>query len=423
MGNENPDERGEQDPYRTARATPSFANVDHTGQIDLARLRMYRLRRVQEQLRARDYAACLLYNPINLRYATGCRNMQVWTMHNEARYAFVPAQGKPVLFDYRNCEHLSEGLESVGEVRRSTAWYYFTAGSSLERRVAVWADEIADLMRSHGGDNLRLAVDKLDREGVHALESRGLVLFNGQVPLEHARSIKSPEEIACMGRSIAVCETALGRIREALEPGRSERELWSILTATNAELGGEYVETMLLSSGGRTNPWYNEASDRLVRSGELMAIDTDMIGPYGYDADLSRVFFCGPGRPTGQQRTLYRLAIEQVQHNLELLRPGLSFREFADRAWRVPDRYRAQAVASTIHGVGMCNEYPQIGPADDFERWGYDGHFEADMTVCVESYIGETGGSEGVKLEQMVLLTEQGNQLLSAFPFDDDLLG
>ena len=222
--------------------------------------------------------------------------------------------------------------------------------------------------------------------------------------------------------SIGVCETAIARIRDAIEPGRSERELWSILNATNTELGGEYVETMLLSSGRRTNPWYQEASDRRLRPGDLVSVDTDMIGPHGYDADLSRTFFCGPGKPSANQMTIYQLALEQVQHNIELLRDGLSFREFSEKAWRVPASYREQAVASVIHGVGMCNEYPQIGPADDFAQWGYDGRFEADMTVCVESYIGEKGGSEGVKLEQMVLLTAQGSQLLSAFPFEDHLL-
>jgi Xaa-Pro aminopeptidase len=70
----------------------------------------------------------------------------------------------------------------------------------------------------------------------------------------------------------------------------------------------------------------------------------------------------------------------------------------------------------------MCNEYPQIGPAEDFARWGYDGVFEAGMTICVESYIAESGGSEGVKLEQMLLITENGNRLLSNFPFEDQLL-
>jgi Xaa-Pro aminopeptidase len=215
---------------------------------------------------------------------------------------------------------------------------------------------------------------------------------------------------------------ALSKIQSAIEPGRSENFLWSILNATNAEMGGEYIETRLLSSGSRTNPWYQESSSRLIRPGELVAIDTDMVGPYGYDADLSRTFFCEPGRPTGEQKTLYQMAYDQVHHNVDLLSAGLSFREFAEKAWQVPQRFKDQAATSTIHGVGMRNEYPMIGPPEDFQRWGYDGRFEENMTVCIESYIGEKGGSEGVKLEQMVLITNDGAQLMSNFPFDDRLL-
>ncbi len=54
---------------------------------------------------------------------------------------------------------------------------------------------------------------------------------------------------------------------------------------------------------------------------------------------------------------------------------------------------------------------------------GYDGTLEAGMTVCVESYVGEVGGAEGVKLEEQVLITETGAIPLSSFPFEEDLLG
>jgi Xaa-Pro aminopeptidase len=411
----------EQDLTVVARKLADPSNVDHARQVDMGKLRRYRLARTQEQLQKRDYGAALLYNPINIRYATGSRNMQVWTMHNAARYAFVPASGKPVLFDYRNSEHLSEGLETVGEVRRGKNWYWFAVGSNLESRVDAWADEINDLMHSSCGSNRRLAVDNLNYEGVSALLARGISVFNGQEPLEHARAIKSEEEIFCQSYSVAVCETALYKLEQAIEPGVTENQLWSILNAVNTKFGGEYIETKLLSAGGRTNPWYQECSNRIVRPGDLVSLDTDMIGPYGYDADISRTFFCEPGEPTGSQKTLYKMAYDQIHHNMALLRPGLSFREFSERSWVVPDRFREQAATSTIHGVGMRNEYPMIGPPEDFQKWGYDGQFQENMTVCVESYIGEKNGTEGVKLEQMVLITREGIQLLSTYPFDGRL--
>jgi Xaa-Pro aminopeptidase len=58
----------------------------------------------------------------------------------------------------------------------------------------------------------------------------------------------------------------------------------------------------------------------------------------------------------------------------------------------------------------------------DWEEAGYDGVFQENMVICVESYIGAEGGAEGVKLEEQVLLTVDGPQVLSTFPFEEDLL-
>lgn len=398
------------------------ATFDHEQALDVVALRGYRYRRVQEQLQAREIGAVLLYDPINIRYATGTRNMTIWTMHNAARYCLIPATGPAVLFDYRNCEHLSEGIETIGETRPGTFWYFFTVGDRLPERVKAWAAELDSVLRERCGSNRRLAVDHVDAEGREALSALGIELVNGQEPLERARAIKSPEELACITESISVCESALARIRDATEPGRTEIELWSILNTTNSEAGGEYIETKLLTSGPRTNPWYQESSFRRVRAGDLVAVDTDMVGPFGYNADISRTFFCGPGRPTGAQRTLYCQAYEQVNHNIELLQPGRSFRELSTRAWQPPEQYADLAAGVVIHGIGMCNEYPQVAPAHTFPVTGYDGVLEENMTVCVESYIGERGGTDGVKLEQFVLITANGPRVLSTFPFDDDLL-
>ena len=226
-----------------------------------------------------------------------------------------------------------------------------------------------------------------------------------------------------MTAAIAVCETGMARMREALEPGMTENELWAILHHTNIAMGGEWIETRLLSSGERTNPWFQESGDRVIRPGDLVSYDTDLIGPFGYCADISRAHFCGPGRPSDEQRKLYRLAWEQIHHNMELLKPGMTFRELAEQAYTMPERCRPNRYSSLLHGVGLCDEYPRCAHLDDMERSGYDSVLEPGQTLCVESYMGEVGGREGVKLEQQVLITETGTELLSTFPFEDELLG
>jgi Xaa-Pro aminopeptidase len=202
----------------------------------------------------------------------------------------------------------------------------------------------------------------------------------------------------------------------------TEAELWSVLHKSIIEQNGDYVETRLLNAGARTNPWFQETSDNVIGTNELIALDTDVVGCHGYYADFSRTFHSGPDRPTDAQRDLYKVAYEQVHHNMGILKPGMSFREYADRAWNIPNRYYANRYYLSAHGCGMTGEYPYLYHHGDFPDAGYDGIVEPGMTLCVESYIGAEGAKEGVKLEQQVLITETGIETLSRFPFEAHLL-
>ena len=100
----------------------------------------------------------------------------------------------------------------------------------------------------------------------------------------------------------------------------------------------------------------------------------------------------------------------------------MSFREDGEKAWSIPDEFVAQRYGCVAHGVGMCDEYPVIGYPSGPGLGRVDGEFEINMTVCIESYIGAVGGTDGVKLEQQVLIGSEENQVLSTFPFEDSLL-
>ncbi|SMF09521.1 dimethylsulfoniopropionate lyase DddP [Tistlia consotensis] len=393
--------------------------LDHP---DLPRMRRTRLAKVRDELRRRDIGAILLYDPVNIRYATDSRNMAVWTLHNAVRYAFVPLEGPVVVFDFHNCEHLSDGLETVDEVRPATGWYWFGAGPEQQRRVVRWAAEIAALIRLHGGGNRRLAVDRLDPLGTRALEAEGIEILDGQEPMEMARHVKTPDEILAMRHAVAACEAGMAAMHAALRPGMTENELWSILHQVNIARGGEWIETRLLASGPRTNPWFQECGERVIEAGDLVSFDSDLIGPYGMCADISRSFLCGNGRASEEQRTLYALALEQIESNIALLKPGMSYREFAERSFRLPEIYRPNRYSVIFHGVGLCDEYPACVYLEDFETGGYDGLVVPGMTICMESYAGAVGGREGVKLEQQLLVTESGLEPLSSFPFEETLL-
>jgi len=407
---------------RLSRGTNPETVMETGAAPDLVRMHRYRADRIRAELRARDYAGAIFCDAINLRYATGSRNMQVWTLRNPARYCFIAAEGPMVIFEFGGCDHLVAGLESIDEIRPATSWFYFTSGPRIADRAGRWAAELADLVQRHGGGNRRVAIDRVNPEGYLALVKLGLDVRDGQEVVERARAIKSIDEINCMRAAIAVCEKALARVEEEVRPGVTENRLLAVLNEANIAGGGEYVETRLLSAGPRTNPWFQESSDRAVQAGEMVALDTDMIGPEGFFADMSRTFLCGDKKATGAQRDIYSLAHDQVQTNMALLRPGAGFREVMQKSWKMPQRFVKHRYMSLVHGAGLCGEYPYIPYPEDFEAKGYDGTLEENMTLCVESFIGDEHGGEGVKLEQLVLVGKDGARPLTTYPFDSRLL-
>jgi Xaa-Pro aminopeptidase len=385
----------------------------------LVKARGYRKQRLIDQLHKHDCAAILLYDPVNIRYAFDVSNMQLWMTHNASHYAILCADGHGIDFEWEGAEHVTNGLETIDEVRPAVTWFYFVAGPRIEERLRLWADEVADAVREHAGaGHLRLAVDKMEPAGVDALRACGLVMVEGQELTEHARSIKSPEELELIRWTIRVCEAGMARMYDSSLPGKAENEIWAELHYENIRSGGEWIETRLLAAGERTNPWFQECSDHLAREGDIIAFDTDMIGPYGYCADLSRSWTCGHTRMSGTQKELYAAALDQIQHNLAILEPGLSFREFNDKAWRIPERYSACRYSVALHGVGLADEYPAVPLHPDFGR-AYDGRFEENMTVCIESLIGESGGPECVKLETQAVITPRGAVRLDTFPWEE----
>jgi Xaa-Pro aminopeptidase len=389
---------------------------------DLATMRKYRLERIRAELKRRDYAGALLYDPVNIRYATDSTNMQLWVTHNATRHCFVATEGPVVLFDYFSCEHLSDHSGVVDEVRPTVSWIYLYTGELTEMRTRRWAAGIADLVREHGNGNNRIAVDHLDAVAVTELARCGIVVGDGDAVMQSARLIKSPDEILCMRRAIVACEAAMAEMETALKPGISENELWAELHRGNIARGGEWIETRLLSSGPRTNPWFQECSSRIIEAGDLVSFDTDLIGPYGFCADLSRSWLCGDAPPTDEQRYLYRTAAEQVSFNLDLLKPGVSFRELVEGARDAPIDCFPMRYGVLYHGVGLVDEYPTLPHAADWTEDTPDGVIQSGMVLCVESYIGRQGGREGVKLEEQVLITETGSEKLSNYGLDERLM-
>ena len=385
---------------------------------DLDEVRGYRLARIQEELVRQDLAGIILYDQLNTRYATDATNMQIWCSHNEARYVYVPAESGAIVFEYGGKPLLSEGLSGIERVAKPITFFYMVAGQHVVERAKAWAVEMDAIIREHSGGSQRIAIDRLAPVGVQMMEELGYEVHDGFTVMEKAREIKSGGEIALMRTSIEVCERAVQQMREVLKPGITENALWAELHHGNIAGGGEWIETRLLSSGPRTNPWFRECSMRPIEKGDMVSFDTDLIGPYGYCCDMSRSWICD-AEPDDEQQRLYAAAYEQIKRNTELLKPGLGYRELTEKLHPMKDEYIPGRYGVAMHGVGLCDEAPAIYYPQDYDEVGYDGVFQEGMVICVEALIGTEGGKECVKLEEQVLITADGYEQLTTYPLED----
>ena len=385
-------------------------------EINFNDLRSYRLNRVKKELEKKNIEACILFDPVNVRYSLDTTNMSIYNMHNLTRYCFIPLNGPVILYEYFNCEGQSNHLNLIDEVRPAITWDYFSYGDQANEQLNKWVKEVKDLTNSYSKNSKKLAIDVINGPAVTALNKTGLEIIDAKSILEQARVIKSSEELKCIRAAIKVAEIGILKMRAELKAGMTEDELWSILHKTNIEHGGEWVECRILSSGERTNPWMQESSNKIIQSGEIVSFDTDMVGPYGYCADISRAFVEG-NKFNPEQKKLYQMAVDHITYNAELIKPGLSFKEFTEKSWKLPEDYYGNRYSCMVHGIGLCDEWPMIRyPTDGGQR---EGLFEKNMAITVETYIGKVGGKEGIKLEQQYLVGDNKLELMSFHPLED----
>ena len=395
---------------------------------NLEAMRHYRWRRLVEGITARDYGALVLFDPLNIRYATDSTNMQLWNTHNPFRAVIVCADGYMIIWDYKNSPFLSKFNPLVREQRSGADFFYFDRGDKTGIASDAWAAEVRDLVAKHGGGNMRLAVDKIMLHGLRSLEAAGFEVMEGEELTEKARSIKGADEIAAMRCASHACEVAVAemeRFARAHCPAgdTSEDDVWAVLHAENIRRGGEWIETRLLSSGPRTNPWFQECGPRKVQNNEIVAFDTDLVGSYGICVDISRTWWIGDRPPRPDMIYAMQHAHEHIMTNMEMLKPGVSLTELTFNSHQLDAEFQAQKYGCLMHGVGLCDEWPLVRYPDKYIEGAFEYLLEPGMVLCVEAAVGAVGGDFSIKLEDQVLITETGYENLTKYPFDSALMG
>ena len=395
---------------------------------DLQAMRQFRHRRLVDGVNSRSYGALIVFDPLNIRYASDSTNMQLWNTHNPFRALIVCADGYMVMWDYKNSPFLSEFNPLVCEQRSGADFFYFDRGDMAHLAAEKFSHEVKDLIIEHGEGNMRLAVDKIMLVGLRALEKQGFEIMDGEELTEKARVIKGPDEIKAMRCASHACETAVWEMETQARNGvpsgnMSENDIWAVLHSENIKRGGEWIETRLLASGPRTNPWFQECGPRLVQNNEIVSFDTDLISSYGICVDISRSWWIGDKAPRPDMISAMQHAHEHILQNMRMLAPGVSMRSLSENCHRLNENYQKQKYGCLMHGVGLCDEWPLIAYPDQLVDGAFEYELEPGMVLCVEALVSPVGGDFSIKLEDQVLITENGFEKLTKYEFDAKLMG
>ncbi|HLI39961.1 MAG TPA: Xaa-Pro peptidase family protein [Streptosporangiaceae bacterium] len=394
--------------------------VDWEQRYDLDALRSGRVARATAMMHEAGLDALLLWKMENVRYLTSLRSQVIAGKASILNGALLLPGQPPVL--------LASGGE-VDKARRFMPWLGAVhAIPIMEQRELVDGfvrTTLAPLLSDAGAASGRLGVDQL---GVNLLEAiaeqlPGLRLADGDAPMQRARMVKLDEEIALVEEACAIGDSVTMRAIEAARVGARECEVAGDALQTLYYLGGEmaHVITPFVASGEHMSPPHRIATDKIIRNRDLCFIDIGAMWN-GYFADIGRTTMVG--RPSGRQKQVYTAVFEGLQAGIDAFRPGNTTEHVAAAVRRAVARHGLEDHLFSLfigHGIGVgANEPPYIGetlPGATAQEFVPNMLFALEPLVWVED-----SGGVGVRIEDMILVTDSGPRVLSRVEYDEALL-
>lgn len=391
--------------------------VDWQDRIDVGRLRRHRIERMQAVMRSNGVAALLASGTDDCRYLTGLTGAdfspQLW-------YVLFFADSEPIVFAHAGWSvQQPREVSWIREFRVARSWLSGICGpEAAEEEAAKFAGEVVAELRSRGVAGESLAIIGMDERAQNALRGQGVTLRGGAALMLEATAIKSADEVACIQMACAIAESAWFKCLPALRPGVTEDELSHLAIAAAYAAGAENAR-----AGFRSGPLTFErgmkGAGRLIQAEEPLYGNLCGTSFLGYRCCLYRTFVAG-AKPAPQLRDWYARLVERLDKVMDAIRPGATT---ADAALHFPPAgtwgYADEASVLTIeigHGCGLHQyELPVIN-----RQWSLDHPqvFEPGMVVAVEGREGDFGRG-GVRLENMVVVTPSGCEILDRFPREE----
>jgi Xaa-Pro aminopeptidase len=402
--------------YNRPHATAAFGTQakDWERGIDYDRLFKARLKRAQDAIRAAGLGAVICFNFDNIRYVTGT-HVGEWARDKFMRYALCGTEGAPLLWD-----------PAAPAKRISSPWIADNVAapiSTMQGGLPPWmnvqddfARQIRKALADRGIAGQPVGIDVMELPMLRALEAAGVEVVDGQQAMLDAREIKTEDEIQLLKLASSMVDATYVDIARAIRPGTRENELVAIANDRLFRLGSERVECVNSVSGPRGRPHSHTFSDRIIQPGDMVFLDI-MHSFNGYRTCYYRTFICG--EPNKHQIDAYEGASKWLSDSIDKVRPGVTIDEIA-QVW--PDAtdfgYRDEAEAFLLqygHGIGLSLwERPIIS-----KRYrGQNKPLQEGMVFALETWKGAADGSGAARIEEEVVVTKDGCEIITNFPSD-----
>jgi len=396
-------------------------HVGYERRVDLDALRQKRIAKADQQRRLAGLDALLVWKDENCRYLTDLRPQLIAGKTTALNGALLVEGRAPIVFcSGGERDRIDRTMPWVKEVHTIPIIEEKALVDGLIR------DILGPVLREHRLTDAKLGLDESNMVFYKALTSHfpKMKVEDGDTPMQQARLIKLDEEIVLLEEATAIADAVCATATAAVADGVRECEVAGEAMRTLFRLGGEYAHVMtpFVASGEHMAPPHRICSDKLIRHGDVVFID---IGAAwcGYFGDMARTVICGEA--SKEQRKVYTAVYEGLTAGIAEMRPGRTNKDAADAVIKAADKHGLGGRFLSLfigHGVGIgANEPPYIGEtlpgAPTYE-------FKPGMVFAVEPLIWVEGvrGGGGVRLEEMVLVTENGPHVMSRAPFDRKLL-
>ena len=356
----------------------------------------------------------MCFNFDNLRYITST-HIGEWGRDKFDRYCLCPTDSAPFLWD-----------PAPPAKRKSSPWL----GNRVDAPVStmqgsippehgvqnVFAKQIKEKMVELGIEKQPLGIDVMELPMLRALEQEGVEVVDGQQALMNAREVKTEEEIELLKVAAAMVDATYLDIAKAIRPGAKESDLVAIANDKLYGMGSERVECVNSVAGPRGAPHSHTFSDRIIQPGDMIFLDI-MHSFNGYHTCYYRTFICG--LPNEAQKEAYEICSQWVSAALDAIKPGVKLDDIAN-VWPRAEEfgYANEDEAFLLqfgHGVGLSLwERPIISR----RYMGQKTELKKGMVFAVECWKGAEDGSGAARIEEEVVVTDDGCEIITNFPSD-----